>query len=289
MQNRIRRIIVRNVHLNPTQTEVWITVVPEHETPTTEVRGRLMGPRCPYASTVEVAYPLRPLSPSQKPEEPAGLTRRVIIPEASLWEPQCPFLYQGSIELWQDGQRCDRAIVHHGLRSPQLKERGLHVNGRPLMLHGRAVSDCSDEDARTLRQAGCNLLVAPVESGTLPLWERADGLGFFILGVLREDSVATVQHLEALSEHPSCLGWLMEATDFPSFHALPRQGFLGVICDTPPSKLSLSEAHFLVGPAEVASLGKPLLVIGETPPPSGDGCPILGNVWMHLDRVRDEP
>ena len=148
MDNRIRQITVRNVQLNPAQAEVWITVVPEHQTPTTEVRGRLMGPRCPYASTVEVAYPLRPLSPSQKPTEPGGFTQRVIIPEASLWEPQCPFLYQGPIELWQDGQRRDQVLVRHGLRSFQLKERGLHVNGRPLILHGRAVSACSEDDAR---------------------------------------------------------------------------------------------------------------------------------------------
>ncbi len=278
MDNRIRQITVRNVQLNPSQAEVWITVVPEHQTPTTEVRGRLMGPRCPYASTVEVAYPLRPLSPSQKPTEPGGFTQRVIIPEVSLWEPQCPFLYQGPIELWQDGQRRDQVLVRHGLRSFQLKERGLHVNGRPLILHGRAVSVCSEDDARALRQTGCNLLVAPVESGTLSLWECADHLGFLMLGQIRDGSAETVRHLEGLSAHASCLGWLMESTDFPSFHALPGHGVIGLNCDGPANKLSLSVVHFLFGPAELANSDKPLLVKGKGDPHCGENGLILGNV-----------
>lgn len=278
MDNRIRRILVENRQLNPAQAEVWITVIPEQAAPLLEVRGRLMGPRCPYASTVEVAYPLRPLSPSQQATEPAGLTRRVIIPEASLWEPQCPFLYEGPVELWQDGRLCDRAIVRHGLRSVQLKERGLYVNARPLLLQGREVSACSDEEALALRQRGYNLLIAPLEPNTLPLWERADRIGFFMLGLVRDDSAETGRHLEPLSEHPSCLGWLMQSTDFPPFHALPRQGFSGLVCDAPPSKLALSVVHFLFGPPELANLGKPLLVKGEGHPQSSAESPILGHV-----------
>ncbi len=65
MDNRIRQIEVRDRSLIPAEAEVWITVTPEHHTPTTEVRGRLMGPRCPYASTVEVAYP--PAAPAAGP------------------------------------------------------------------------------------------------------------------------------------------------------------------------------------------------------------------------------
>jgi hypothetical protein len=278
MDNRIRRIIVQTIQPSPAQAEVWITVVAECQTAATEVRGRLMGPRCPYASTVEVAYPLRPLSPSQQAIEPAGLTRRVIIPEASLWEPQCPFLYEGPIELWQDGQLRDQAVVRHGLCCVQLKDRGLLVNGRPLLLNGREVSDCSDEEALALRRAGCNLLIAPVGAATLPLWERADRLGFLMLGWVKDDSAETVQLLELLSTHPSCLGWLIEAADSPPFHAPSMHGLTGLICTAPPNALALSGVSFLFGPAALANLGKPLLVKGEGSLPFNDGCPILGNV-----------
>jgi hypothetical protein len=207
MDNRIRHIIVRDPSLVPAQAEVWITVVPEQHTSTTEVRGRLMGPRCPYSSTVEVAYPLRPLPPSQKATEPFGLTARVIIPEASLWEPQCPFLYQGPIELWQDGQRCDRVNLSHGLRSLHRIERGLCVNGRALTPQGIRIDTCSDEEAMQLHKNGYNLLIVPVATSTVSVWEQANRFGFLVLGQLREEADET-RLMELLRPHASCLGWL---------------------------------------------------------------------------------
>src|SRR4051794_3816870 len=105
MANRIREVQVHDRSVIPAEAEVWVRVVPERLTPATEVRGRLMGPRCAYASTVEVAYPLRPLGPpvgnglravpaargGERPpcrwgnDDAPGLTLRVVIPEASLW------------------------------------------------------------------------------------------------------------------------------------------------------------------------------------------------------------
>jgi hypothetical protein len=207
MENRIRRIEVHNHSLDPVSAEVWISVLPEHHTATTEVRGRLIGPCCLYSSTVEVAYLLRPLPPHQQLPESSGLTIRAVIPEASLWEPQCPFLYQGPIELWQDGQRCDQVIVRHGLRSLQWKERGLYVNGRQLTLHGQRIASCSDEEATWLHQKGYNLFIAPVTASSLAVWEQADRFGFLVLGQLGEDAGET-QLVEMLRSHASCLGWL---------------------------------------------------------------------------------
>lgn len=207
MENRIRRIEVHDGSLNPVAAEVWIAVQMEYRTETTEVRGRLMGPRCLYSSTIEVAYPLRPVPSHQMPQEPSGLTVRAVIPEASLWEPQCPFLYHGPIELWQDGQRCDRINVNHGLRSLRRSERGLLVNGRPLALHGRRIASCSDEEATAWRQAGYNLLIAPVAAGSLAVWEHADRFGFLMLGQLIDEDGET-HWVETLRRHASCLGWL---------------------------------------------------------------------------------
>lgn len=279
MDNRIRRILVRDRSLIPAQAEVWITVVPEYQTPTTEVRGRLMGPRCPYASTVEVAYPLRPL-PS--PRSSSDLTMRAIIPEASLWEPQCPFLYEGSVELWQDGRCCHRLVVRHGLRSVQMNERALLVNGHPLTLQGRTVADYSEDEVLRLRRTGCNLLVAPIDERCLPLGELADRLGFLLLGRVREDSEITRRCMETLSQGASCLGWLLEESENLPFMILPQTGLVGLICDSPPRKLSLSVVHFLLGPAELANLGKPLLVTGDGPSHL-EGRSLLGYIRQRVD------
>jgi hypothetical protein len=277
MDNRIRQIEVCDRSLVPAGAEVWISATIERQTPTTELRGRLMGPRCPYANTVEVAYPLRPL-PLGRASETPGLTRRVVIPEASLWEPESPFLYQGPIELWQDDQRCDRLMLSHGLRSFHLDERGLRVNGRRLTLRGQSVTACSEEEALALRQAGRNLLIAPVGEDTLPLWEQADRLGFLMLGRVADDGQPARQHLEMLSRHASCFGWLVEEGEHPSFHLLPRTGLVGLACEASPRDSSLSRAHFVLGPAELTNLGKPLLVKGEVLIEPPEAAMILGSV-----------
>jgi hypothetical protein len=278
MENRIRQLKVRNGQLIPARAEVWISVVPEHQTPTTEVRGRLMGPRCPYANTVEVAYPLRVPPPHHVPTEPSPLTMQVVIPEASLWEPESPFLYQGPIELWQDGRCCDRVILSHGLRYFLLGESGLRVNSRPMMLRGRMVADCSDDEALALHRAGYNLLVVPVEAGTIPVWERADRLGFFVLGRVRDKREQTLQQVEMLSRHTSCLGWLIEEGTQPPIDLGPLRGWRGLVCESTSPKGSLWAIDFLFGPAELANLGKPLLVMGEVSGPPPEGAVILGNV-----------
>src|SRR5437016_5802579 len=113
MPNFILHVELSDYSLIPAEADVRITVVPRIQITATEVRGRLMGPRCRFASTVEVAYHFRPLLiPTSQP----ALTVRAIIPEANFWEPQTPHLYSGPLELWQDGHLCDAIQVRHGLR-----------------------------------------------------------------------------------------------------------------------------------------------------------------------------
>ena len=114
MSNKLRQVTAQVRRLSAAEAEVWLLIEAERITPTTEVRGRLMGPRCPGVSTIEVAYPLRPFP--RQPEGLPPLSRRVVIPEPSLWEPGQPFVYQAVVELWEDGQRCDGAEFDYGLR-----------------------------------------------------------------------------------------------------------------------------------------------------------------------------
>lgn len=202
MTNRITHIEIRNRSLTPAEADVTITVHAEHVTPTTEVRGRLMGPTCPYSTTVEVAYPLRP-APGAAP-----LTMRVVIPEPSLWEPVSPFLYHGPVELWQDGQRCDRVEVRHGLCSALLTPHGVRWSGKPLATRGRRVRGLTDDNAMSLRRDGFNLLLAPLDEPQT--WDIADRLGFLVVGELSRLDDEALHCTEQLAAHPSCLGWLVE-------------------------------------------------------------------------------
>jgi hypothetical protein len=77
-----------------------------------EVRGRLMGPRCPGVSTVEIAYQLRRVEP---------VVYQVLIPEPSLWTPDRPYVYEGPVEWWQDGAKTGATTISVALKDPSAK------------------------------------------------------------------------------------------------------------------------------------------------------------------------
>jgi hypothetical protein len=271
MSNRILQVQVREHSLDPAQAELWIAVSAEHMTPTTELRGRLAGPRCLYAATIEVGYPLRPFP--RRPEGLVGLAARVVIPEPSLWEPQCPFVYQGKVELWQDGARCDQVPIRRGLRRVALGRGGLRVNGRPLALRGRSVDECDEKQIAALRRAGCNLLLAPAVKCLSELLPLADVYGFLVLGGLTETEQAALDRADALADHPSFLGWLLKGRwDAEAITRLRGGGALvGVeLGEVPADALSEGPDFVACRPDVAAALGgrgepRPLLLLGDGP------------------------
>ena len=265
MSNRILQVQVQDHSLDPAQAELWISVAAEQVTPTTEVRGRLTGPRCLHAATVEVAYPFRPLL--RRPDGVADLTVRTVVPEPSLWEPACPFVYEGVVELWQDGRRCAEAAFRHGLRRVVLGPRGLRINGGPLTLYGRTAMDGDEAGAASLRAAGCNLLLAPAD--TAP-WDLADAQGFFVLGRLSDLRDSSFQRAAALSDHSSCLGWLLPdpraGWDVGTIQNLHGCGLVGVNLHAAPSGPLPRGVDFIACPsghvAAFRGAGLPLLLLG---------------------------
>jgi hypothetical protein len=275
MSNRILQVQVREHSLDPAQAELWITVTAEHVTPAMELRGRLAGPRCLYAATVEIGYPLRPFL--RRPEGLEGLAARVVIPEPSLWEPQCPFVYQGTVELWQDGVRCDQVQIRRGLRRVTLGRGGLRVNGRPLALRGRSVDGCDEKQIAALRRAGCDLVLARSIECLSELLPLADVHGFLVLGALKETEQAALDRADALADHPSFLGWLLKAPwarwDADAITRLRGGGgaLVGVELGKLPAGALPEGMDFIACRAGVAAeLGgrgetRPLLLLGDGP------------------------
>jgi hypothetical protein len=155
---------------------------------------------------VELAYPLRPLS--RQVEKPGCSRARVIIPEPSLWDPESPFLYEGSAEIWEDGCRRYETRISHGLRGIQPGANVLRCNGRPFSVRGVSRQQLSPGEALRLRQQGYNTLLAPVSPEAASLWDAADRFGFLVLGRL-PDMQAALGQAESLKFHASCLGWLL--------------------------------------------------------------------------------
>lgn len=265
-----QHVRVYNHVLNPAEAEIWITVPGAELHSDYEIRGRLVGPRCLYATTVEIAYPSCPLR--EQLGKPTDLTARVIIPEPSLWDPESPFLYQGSIEVWKDGCCRFEARISHGLRGFQLGARALRCNGRALMICGLTRQQLSVEAAVQLRREGYNTLVTRVSTETASLWDAADRFGFLVLGRL-PDLQAALRQAESLKFHASCLGWLLPED------VLEHEGFaqgdlarlqngdgqlLGAELNRRPPESLPQEIQFIFAeenlPAGEAELHRPVLV-----------------------------
>ncbi len=104
MLNPLPSYCVRIHRLDPTVADVRIefTNLPSD----VEVTGRLVGPRCPGMTTIEVAYPLRRV---------AANVYGVVIPDPVLWSAQRPCVYEGPIDFMRDGQNVGRVTVSCGI------------------------------------------------------------------------------------------------------------------------------------------------------------------------------
>jgi hypothetical protein len=263
MSNRIVSAEVTTTRFDPAQCELRVVVVPEQPAADLELRGRLTGPRCLYSETVEIAYPLRPL-----PSEAGLLRARTVIEEASLWEPQTPFLYEGVLELWQAGVLIDRTHLAHGVRQLVLGRHGLRLNGQPFVVRGVMRDNCAEVEAFRLRQTGVNLLLVSVRPDAAELWGLADRFGFFVLGRIDpEDDQALWLAADTLSRHTSCLGWLLPqgALAVPQrwhnamalLHGQRKEILIGLAVDDLPLGVLPGHVAFLACPETLLSeLGK---------------------------------
>jgi hypothetical protein len=302
--------------LTPTEADVRISFLFREPVFHVEVRGKLVGPRCAYTTTVEVAYPLEMLPQ----EQPKALQARLVIPEPSLWEPACPFLYQGPVELWQGGRRLYAVRMSHGLRALQLGPRGLRWNGQPLMLRGAASEKLSEAEALRLHQAGSNTVLLPLPDSFLELsqasrqvadgeslvrlalgvaadedkthnkLDTADRYGFLVLARVPNNAEA-ISWVASLSDHTCFLGWLLpqelveqeESRSAAVSQLGGRRGsLLGVELTRPPTSELPAEIAFICCREDLlpalGPLRQPRIVVTEREPPQESRSGILG--WV---------
>ncbi len=203
MANRIRDVVIsQSSARSASKRSVHVLVQVEELTPTTRIKGRLTGPRCVYTSTVEISFALQALE-----RQRARFEMRVVIPEPSWWEPKTPFLYKGPIELWQDGQLCERVQISHGIRRLQLLIERLAAQRSPVHAARPDLVEptWSAADAMTLRAAGINTVVmAARRSQATAAWTAADRARLSVIGSARTDPgvfLAMPQRADQPSRH----------------------------------------------------------------------------------------
>jgi hypothetical protein len=306
MSNRIKSVALRNAGLDPIEAEIWILVEPEKVTASTEVRGRLVGPRCHYSTTVEVAYPMRAWSKEYPTIDRPSITMRVIIPEPSLWDPDSPLFYEGPLELWQKGKCVDRKDIRHGLRTMRLGPRGLRINDRPLTLHGMPYGELSKDKSTELRQSKCNVLLTSLSGDVEALWANSDQLGFLRIGrITNPREIAKTAVLSIGAMYASDIGWLvteevLKHEVLQAIGLLPLQGIEG-LTRTSDSIIGIELTRAPAGPLpegtsflacreellpSLAEFNLPVLLLSDKPlPPEPPATPsqqspiVLGTIY----------
>lgn len=96
---------VRVHRLDPTLAELHIEFA--NLPPDVLVHGRVMGPRCPGVSTIEIAYHLQRLTHP---------VYRVLIPEPVFWSEARPCVYEGPVEFQRGKEMLGKISVSVGIR-----------------------------------------------------------------------------------------------------------------------------------------------------------------------------
>lgn len=202
----------RLVRFSPAEVDIQVALTWPVPLAGLRLAGRLVGPRCLDTTTVEVAYPFRPLS---GPTLPGIAAARVIVPEPCLWDPTCPFLYQGILEVYHAERLLARLEFCQGLRRFALSHAGLRCNEQRLRLRGLAATDLTATRAQQLRARGINSLLLPSLAAAQAVADVADccGMLLFVRGKELEAGVTPEQErrLYRLSTHACFLACLLPA------------------------------------------------------------------------------
>jgi len=102
---KITQLTIQQKRLSFAEAELWVFVHVSEVDDGTEIRGSLCGPICASIKTIQIAYTLKPIKP---PGFAANiLIGRILIPEPNLWNIETPYIYEGNVELWNNGRLTD--------------------------------------------------------------------------------------------------------------------------------------------------------------------------------------
>jgi len=102
---RIEHLTVQQKRLSSAEAELLVFAQIEEFDANARLGGCLVGPYCTGVETVQINYPLKPITPPGIDE--GVLVGQFVIPEPNLWTPEMPFVYEGNVELWELGKCSD--------------------------------------------------------------------------------------------------------------------------------------------------------------------------------------
>lgn len=106
---KIQQLTIEQRRLTPADAELWVYVHVAAIGPTTQIRGNLSGPFCACVQTIQIAYPIKAIRPPGLADN--VLVGRILIPEPNFWTLEMPFVYEGQVELWLEGQLAEKRPI----------------------------------------------------------------------------------------------------------------------------------------------------------------------------------
>lgn len=218
MTDGIRSVRVLSLRSTPAEAEVLLRVTPERPASGQALAGRVVGPRCEYVSTIEVAYPLREVR-SERGED-GSLVARAIIPEPNLWEPARPFGYQVFLNLVEQGGSIGQRSSWVGFRDVALGARlPLSLNGSQFTIRAVWRTGRRDASIERYRASRYNTIFPTTLDDAARIATSADRFGLFLLPIL--DQIPEIEAWQRLRAHASYLGLVLPPAVFAKLVDLP--------------------------------------------------------------------
>jgi len=108
---KITSLTVEMVRADTAAAQFLVRVVLDGPLVGGEIKGRVVGPRCPEITTVEIAYPLVAIEATETSAQLKG-----VIPEPNFWSPEAQFVYDLTVEVWAECGQIDRRTSGIALR-----------------------------------------------------------------------------------------------------------------------------------------------------------------------------
>ncbi|MGY2078502.1 glycoside hydrolase family 2 TIM barrel-domain containing protein [Modestobacter sp. SYSU DS0657] len=150
------------------------------------------------------------------PGAPAVVRQRFLVRDAALWSPDSPALHTAAVVLRDGGDESDAETVVFGIRTLSLDpERGLRVNGEPVLLRGACVHsdngvlgaaaiDRADERrVELLQAAGFNALRAAHNPMSRAMLDACDRLGVLVMDELTDVWTQSKSDFDAALDFPT--------------------------------------------------------------------------------------
>ena len=200
----------------PTHAQVLVlaSVKPTEEQPhNLRLGGQIVGPTCPYSSTLTARIPLHSrigkdlAGEAVDTQRPDVLSASARILDPCFWEPEHPFCYELQLQLDQDQTCLATQAVQMGVRHLEVRRSRLRLNGQEFFLTAvRRDMVPGEGDLEAWHHAGCT---AWLTHSSHELCDQSDRWGPMILHRLSPDPQACLAEVEQLRNHPSLLMWVL--------------------------------------------------------------------------------